>query len=102
MFAKTKSKFKEKTSQYKTKAALAIGSFAMLVSPAAAATNDSEFINTTVIVGMINSFTAIFPALGDMISAALPLVMMIAFVVFILKFWDAILGMFSSMMNIFR
>jgi hypothetical protein len=85
MFAKINSKVKEKTSQYKTKAALAIGSFALITSPAAAATNETELINTTAILGMIDAFTGIFPALGNMLSAALPLILLITFVGFVLK-----------------
>lgn len=102
MFAKIKSKVKEKTSHYKTKAALSIGAFALITSPAAAAENSSEFINTTAIVDMIGAFTSIFPALGDMLSAALPLILLIAFVGFILKFWNSILEMLSSMMTMFK
>jgi len=59
----------------------------MFANPAAAATE----INWSEITAVIDGFVGIIPSFASMVSAVMPMLLMISMYLFIMKFWDKIL-----------
>ncbi|AKB51760.1 hypothetical protein MSBRW_2507 [Methanosarcina barkeri str. Wiesmoor] len=59
----------------------------MLMNPASAAD-----VNWTEITDVIDGFCGILPSFGAMVSAIMPILLVISIYVFIMKFWDKILS----------
>jgi len=59
----------------------------------------SAAMNTTAILDVLSSMGTIFPALGDVVVALVPTIMILAVVGFITGFFDKILEMVSKMIH---
>lgn len=70
----------------------------MVISPASAA----ETVNWTELTTVIDGFVGIIPSFGRMIGAVMPVLMTIAIYVFVLKFWDKILGAVDAAFTMFK
>jgi hypothetical protein len=79
------------TKRMKSKIIALIGMALLMINPASAAD-----INWTEITAVIDGFVGIVPSFGSMVSAIMPIILMISIYVFIMKFWDKILGAIDS------
>jgi len=65
----------------------------LVVGPASAE------INTTAIMDAISAFTDIIPGITDMITSVVPAIMTLAIVGFVLRFFNEIISMISSVLK---
>lgn len=59
----------------------------------------SAAINTTAITEAISAFTDIMPSIGNMVTAIVPTLLTLGVVGFVMKFWNSILEMITSMVR---
>lgn len=86
----SKSAIKQKLQKHGIKASLGIVSLAALTGGASA-----EF-NTTAINEVLTGMTTILPAMTNVITEIVPIVLTLSVLGFICGFWDKILGMFDK------
>ena len=86
------------TKSMKGKIITLIGMALLMINPASAATE----VNWTEITSVIDGFVGIVPSFGSMISAIMPIILMISIYIFIMKFWDKILGAIDSAFNFMK
>lgn len=65
----------------------------LVLGPASAA------INLTAIVDAVQAFITIMPSLGDMVAAAVPTIMLLAVLAFVMKFFNTILDLIASLIK---
>jgi len=78
--------------------AISLYAVLLLVSSASAA----DPVNWTELTSVIDGFVSIVPSFGTMIGAIMPILMTIAVYVFVLKFWDKLLGAIDSAFGMFK
>jgi hypothetical protein len=81
----------------KGKLATLIGGALLMMNPASAAE-----VNWSEITAVIDGFVGIVPSFAAMISAVMPILLVIALYTFIIKFWDKILHAIDSAFSGFR
>jgi len=59
-------------------------------------------INWTSITDLIDGVTTIFPSLGNMVVGIVPVIFVLIIVVFVVRFFDSIIGMIEGVIRIFR
>ena len=72
------------------------------ISNACANASATTEVNWTQITDVIDGFVGIVPSFAGMISAVMPVILMIAMYAFIMRFWKQILDAVGSAMNFFK
>lgn len=79
------------------------GGLALTACPVSAAeAAETGGINWTSLGDMMNGVTGIFPAMGNMVTGIVPILLTLAIVGFILYFFDAILDAIKGAMSFFK
>lgn len=78
-------------------AAAGLSGLAVLTAPVSAAE-----INWSEITGLLDGVTTIFPSMGNMVIAIVPVVLILVVVLFVVSFFDSIVGMIQGLANMFR
>ncbi|AKB74320.1 hypothetical protein MSLAZ_1059 [Methanosarcina lacustris Z-7289] len=81
----------------KGRIATLIGGALLMIGPASATD-----VNWSEITSVIDGFVGIVPSFAAMISAVMPIILVIALYTFIIKFWDKILGAIDNAFSGFR
>jgi len=98
-----KSRMDQKIARVKGKivaGATVAGGLALTACPVSAA--ETGGINWTGLSDMMSGVTEIFPAMGNMVTGIVPILLTLAIVGFILYFFDAILDAIKGAMSFFK
>jgi len=74
----------------------------LLFTPGALAANDTTSINWTYITDIVTGAAGLFPAFVTLITNAVPILIILAVVGFVIGFFDSILDAISSAGRIFK
>lgn len=96
---KEESRFSVLRSKLGYKAAIAATGGAALIGSASAA---EVSVNWTSIINLLDGVTTIFPSIGNMVIGIVPVIFVLIVVLFIVAFFDSIIGMIQGVMRIFR